>query len=69
MRFTFSSRLISRCKAGEEEVKKCTPFSNTVCKKRELFPPTETTPALPVLTPAPPASIGNLNLKRCTCLV
>uniref|UniRef100_A0A8C5BKX9 Tumor necrosis factor receptor superfamily, member a n=1 Tax=Gadus morhua TaxID=8049 RepID=A0A8C5BKX9_GADMO len=55
----------ARCKAGDEEVQKCTAFSNTVCRKRfpsttELSPPLLPTPAqsysyhLPLpLTPPP----------------
>uniref|UniRef100_A0A8C5BRD1 Tumor necrosis factor receptor superfamily, member a n=1 Tax=Gadus morhua TaxID=8049 RepID=A0A8C5BRD1_GADMO len=40
----------ARCKAGDEEVQKCTAFSNTVCRKRfpsttELSPPLLPTPA------------------------
>ncbi|XP_047425802.1 tumor necrosis factor receptor superfamily, member a [Mugil cephalus] len=47
----------AKCKSGEDEVKKCTPFSNTVCVKRQPFPSTETTPALPAPTSASPTSI------------
>ncbi|KAF7657792.1 hypothetical protein LDENG_00022410 [Lucifuga dentata] len=42
----------ARCKAGEEEEEKCTPFSNTVCRKRDVIP-TATSPVLP--TPASPS--------------
>ncbi|XP_019742592.1 uncharacterized protein LOC109526039 [Hippocampus comes] len=46
----------AKCKAGEEEVKKCTHFSNTVCRKRDPFPtqtPLDRTPP----TPTSPADI------------
>ncbi|TNN39118.1 Tumor necrosis factor receptor superfamily member 10B [Liparis tanakae] len=46
----------AKCKSGEEEVKRCTPFSNTVCRKRDLSP-TETTAALPTPTPTSPPDI------------
>ncbi|KAF3849381.1 hypothetical protein F7725_015878 [Dissostichus mawsoni] len=46
----------ARCKPGEEEVKKCTPFSNTECRKRDPSP-TEKTPAPPSPTPASSADI------------
>ncbi|XP_028273492.1 tumor necrosis factor receptor superfamily, member a [Parambassis ranga] len=36
----------AKCKAGEEEVKKCTAFSNTVCRKRDPSP-TQTAAAAP----------------------
>ncbi|XP_076019909.1 tumor necrosis factor receptor superfamily, member a [Genypterus blacodes] len=36
----------AKCKLGEEEVRECTPFSNTVCRKRDVFP-TETSPVPP----------------------
>ncbi|XP_062414959.1 tumor necrosis factor receptor superfamily member 10B-like [Pungitius pungitius] len=41
----------AKCKQGEEEVKKCTPFSNTECHKRDRSP-TETPPGLPTTTAA-----------------
>ncbi len=47
-----------RCKSGEEEVKKCTPFSNTECRKRAPSP-TEASPARPTPTPTSPPDIGN----------
>lgn len=47
-----------RCKPGEEEVRKCTPFSNTVCRKRDPSP-TVSLPAAPTTpTPAPSVDIG-----------
>ncbi|KAK5852355.1 hypothetical protein PBY51_023828 [Eleginops maclovinus] len=46
----------AKCKVGEEEVKKCTPFSNTECRKRDPSP-TEKPPALPSPTPASSADI------------
>uniref|UniRef100_A0A8D3AK71 Tumor necrosis factor receptor superfamily member 10B-like n=1 Tax=Scophthalmus maximus TaxID=52904 RepID=A0A8D3AK71_SCOMX len=41
----------AKCKPGEEEVRKCTPFSNTVCRKRDPSP-TKSSPALPTPTPS-----------------
>uniref|UniRef100_A0A3Q1FX68 Tumor necrosis factor receptor superfamily, member a n=1 Tax=Acanthochromis polyacanthus TaxID=80966 RepID=A0A3Q1FX68_9TELE len=46
----------AKCKPGEEEMKKCTHFSNTVCRKRDPSP-TETTPAPPLPTPTSAADI------------
>ncbi|XP_029301148.1 tumor necrosis factor receptor superfamily member 10B-like [Cottoperca gobio] len=46
----------AKCKSGEEEVKKCTPFSNTKCRKRDPSP-TVTSAVLPTPTPASPADI------------
>ncbi|XP_078143715.1 tumor necrosis factor receptor superfamily, member a isoform X2 [Centroberyx gerrardi] len=46
----------AKCKAGEEEVKKCTPFSNTVCKKRDLSP-TPNSPAVPTPASSSPKAI------------
>ncbi|XP_053266859.1 tumor necrosis factor receptor superfamily, member a [Pleuronectes platessa] len=40
-----------KCKPGEEEVRKCTPFSNSVCRKRDPSP-TKTSTALPSPTPS-----------------
>ncbi len=52
-----------RCKAGEEEVKKCTPFSNTECRKRDPSP-TKASAALPTPTPKSPSDNGNFT---CSC--
>ncbi|XP_071387866.1 tumor necrosis factor receptor superfamily, member a [Centroberyx affinis] len=46
----------AKCKAGEEEVKKCTPFHNTVCKKRDLSP-TPNSPAVPTPASSSPKAI------------
>uniref|UniRef100_A0A671X6Y6 Tumor necrosis factor receptor superfamily, member a n=1 Tax=Sparus aurata TaxID=8175 RepID=A0A671X6Y6_SPAAU len=46
----------AKCKSGEEEVKKCTPFSNTVCQKRNPSPP-KSSPTPSEMTPAAPADI------------
>ncbi|XP_037548272.1 tumor necrosis factor receptor superfamily, member a [Nematolebias whitei] len=43
----------AKCKPGEQEVKKCTPFSNTVCRKWDPSP-TETTTPHPMPTSASP---------------
>lgn len=47
-----------RCKAGEEEVKKCTPSSNTECRKRDLSP-AEPSQASPTANPSSSSDIGN----------
>uniref|UniRef100_A0A3Q2YJA6 Tumor necrosis factor receptor superfamily, member a n=1 Tax=Hippocampus comes TaxID=109280 RepID=A0A3Q2YJA6_HIPCM len=54
----------AKCKAGEEEVKKCTHFSNTVCRKRDPFPtqtPLDRTPP----TPTSPADISSNAFPLC----
>ncbi|CAB1332630.1 unnamed protein product [Coregonus sp. 'balchen'] len=51
------SRPVS-CKAGEEVVKKCTPISNTVCRKRDVSPTLHPT-ALPTPAPSSPETIGS----------
>ncbi|KAM9820565.1 tumor necrosis factor receptor superfamily, member a [Neosynchiropus ocellatus] len=41
----------AQCKPGEEVVKDCTPYSNTICRKRDVSPPqTSSAPSTP--TPA-----------------
>uniref|UniRef100_A0A8D3CYQ3 Tumor necrosis factor receptor superfamily member 10B-like n=1 Tax=Scophthalmus maximus TaxID=52904 RepID=A0A8D3CYQ3_SCOMX len=49
----------AKCKPGEEEVRKCTPFSNTVCRKRDPSP-TKSSPALPTPTPSYTPDTGNI---------
>ncbi|KAK6305177.1 hypothetical protein J4Q44_G00239570 [Coregonus suidteri] len=46
----------ANCKAGEEVVKKCTPISNTVCRKRDVSPTLHPT-ALPTPAPSSPETI------------
>ncbi|XP_008323938.1 tumor necrosis factor receptor superfamily, member a [Cynoglossus semilaevis] len=55
----------AKCKQGEEEVRKCTPFSNTVCRKQDPSP-TETSPVLPTSTPSSP---GDIVTPVCVSLV
>ncbi|KAK2818709.1 hypothetical protein Q5P01_024270 [Channa striata] len=55
----------AKCKPGEEEVKKCTHFSNTVCQKRGPSP-TEISQAPPTTSLPPPADI---TIPLCIFLV
>uniref|UniRef100_A0A3B5MW51 Tumor necrosis factor receptor superfamily, member a n=1 Tax=Xiphophorus couchianus TaxID=32473 RepID=A0A3B5MW51_9TELE len=57
-----------RCKAGEEEVKNCTPFSNTVCRKRDPSPTETVTPRSPPV-PDPPTNTWFLVLMVLICIV
>lgn len=47
-----------RCRAGEEEVKKCTPFSNTECRKRNPSP-TQSSQPFPTPSPTSATDISN----------
>ncbi|KAM4719202.1 tumor necrosis factor receptor superfamily, member a [Anableps anableps] len=58
----------AKCKAGEEEVKKCTPFSNTVCRKRDPSP-TETVTARSPPVPDPPTNAWFLVLMVLICFM
>lgn len=51
-----------RCKPGEVEVKACTPYSNTVCQRRD---PSPTKPSSAFSTPGPTSSpdLGELSLR------
>ncbi|KAG7233605.1 hypothetical protein CRUP_023118, partial [Coryphaenoides rupestris] len=48
----------AKCKAGEEEVKKCTAFSNTVCKKGHPSTTELSRPLPPTPPPGAPEFIG-----------
>lgn len=59
----------AKCKPGEEEVKKCTHFSNTECRKRDPSP-TESSLALPTPSPTSPADIVvPVSISLCFILI
>uniref|UniRef100_A0A096M7A9 Tumor necrosis factor receptor superfamily, member a n=1 Tax=Poecilia formosa TaxID=48698 RepID=A0A096M7A9_POEFO len=58
----------AKCKAGEEEVKSCTPFSNTVCRKRDPSPTETVTPRSPPV-PDPPTNTWFLVLMVLICIM
>ncbi|CAB1318664.1 unnamed protein product [Coregonus sp. 'balchen'] len=56
----------AKCKAGEEVVKKCTPISNTVCRKRDISP-TLHPPTLPTPAPSSPEKMVCLSASDSRC--